>query len=764
MKKLIIAEKPSLARSIMHALSTQGEHFSGRDNGEYDESENYFIAAQFGHLLELKMSEEYPGREDMGGWKIENLPFFPKKYEYNVRADAKKRFNTIGKLIKRDDVEMIIHCGDPDREGQILVDLVLREHGNKKPVIRPQLKALTDEAIVEAIRSALPNSHYLPVFNEGMTRMCFDWDYGINLSQYATLKTKARPALNVGRVIGAIVTEIYNRDKDIEAFVPEEYFKVVSDIEGGFKLTSKEKFAGTERSKAEEWAKRLQAGDSIVSDIQEKKVTKKPPKLFSLTSLQAAMSKRFGYRPETTLALAQSLYEKGLTSYPRTNTEYIAQAEKELVKATIAKINKKGYLEFKDSKSIFDDSKIDGHSAITVTGKHPSSCDLTEEEMECYKTILYRFMAVFCKEPCVYNKTTVTIDNPLEQFKVSGEVPVQLGWQRFEPKRKSEKQENGKDKSDEEGDEDRTLPRVVVGDRVETDFQAVSAETKPPKHYTVETLGKWMENPFRKEDADDEEDYKAILAGLEIGTVATRASILKKAIDKGYISIKKKAYHIEPRGKFLVESCFALGIDFSAAMTADMGRQLKAVGRGQVKVRDVLNANRTEIKRIIDENRTVSQDSKEYGGEGEYIQKEKTEEDVYAPTGEKISFNRSWGGHRFTDEEVALLFAGERISFKAISSTSGKTYTAMGMLGKRKYKGKGKEFWGFQLDEREFPDSYLGHTFTEEERDILLNGKRGHDKIRVEDFISKKGKRFAATVSFKNGRIELKFDKTRRRG
>ena len=758
-KKLIIAEKPSLMRTIIHALESMGERFSESEDKEYYESPSYVATAQFGHLLELKMSEEYEGREGLS-WNLAYLPFFPQRYEYNIRSDAKKRYSTIGKLLKRGDIDVVIHCGDPDREGQILVDLVLRNLGNKKPVIRPQLKALTDEAILDAFRAAKPNAEYKDVFNEGMTRMCFDWDFGINLSQYATLKTNARPALNVGRVIGAIVTEIYNRDVSIERFVPEEYFKVVSDVDGGFKLTSKLKFLGDKFNEAEDYARKLQAGDSVVSDIQKKRITKKPPKLFSQTSLQAAMSKKFNYKPEQTLDLAQKLYEKGFTSYPRTNTEYIAEDEKENIKGVINKINRDGHLAFRDSKSIFDDSKIDGHSAITVTGKRPSG--LSDAEKNCYLTILYRFMAVFCKDPCLYDKTTVVIDNPLEQFKVSGEVMVQQGWQRFEPPAGKRDKDSDDDKDQ---DESRVLPPVNIGDKVETDFKAVSAETKPPKHYTVETLGKWMQNPFRKEDSTDEEDYKDyknILAGLEIGTEATRAGILAKAADKGYISLKKKAYHIEPRGRFLVESCKNLGIDFSAQMTADMGRKLKSVGKGEIGIMEVLNANRKEILRVIGENREVKADSKSSGGEGEYVRKEKTEEDVYVPTGEKVSFAKVFSGHSFTLHEIEALLAGEEISFEAVSS-KGKRYTATGRLCKQKYKGR--EFWGFKLNEREFPDEYLGHRFThrftDEEKAVLLKkGKKADRTITVSDLKSNRtGKTFSALLSWnsKHSKIEVKF-------
>lgn len=767
MKRLIIAEKPSLARSIMRALEKTGENFSSREDNEYFESEHYFCTAQFGHLLELKMPEEYEGRADLGSWRLENLPFYPKKYEYKIRQDAKKRFDTIGKLLKRSDVGSVYHAGDPAREGEILINLVLREHGNTKPVMRPWWKATTEEALLDAFQNAKPDKAYVNVFNEGMTRLCYDWDYGINLSQYATIKTGARPALNVGRVIGAIVNEIYNRDIEIENFEPEEYFKVVSDIEGGFKLVSRERFEGDGRKeRATEWAARLQGEDSVVTNIEEKKVTKQPPKLFSQTDLQSAMSKRFNYSPEKTLQLSQSLYEKGLTTYPRTNTEYLAEDEKDDVRRIIDKINAKGLLEFKDKKSIFDNSKIEDHSAIIVTGKHPSSSGLSEEEMNCYKVILYRFMAVFAKDPCIYNKTVVTIDNPHEQFKVTGEVLVQEGWQKFEPKKKNAEKEGT---TPEDEDDERTLPKVSVGDIVETDFRAVAAMTKPPAHYSVTTLNSWMKNPFKKEDSTDEEDYKNILAGLQVGTEATRAPTVAKAISKGYISLRKKAYYIEPRGKFLVESCRALGIDFSAKMTADMGRKLKAVGRGNMGVMAVLNEGRAEVSRIISEDRDVGQDSASSGGMGDYVPKEKTEPGVYLPTGETISFSKTWGDHTFTEDEIKRLLAGKEISFEAVSS-KGNPYTATGSLAKLQYRQKqGRkvvrswEAWGFALNEREFPESWGGHTFTEYEKAILLqNCKKDERMIFVEDLWSeKKNKTYSAHLVWNKNkrRIEPVFKK-----
>jgi hypothetical protein len=173
---------------------------------------------------------------------------------------------------------------------------------------------------------------------------------------------------------------------------------------------------------------------------------------------------------------------------------------------------------------------------------------------------------------------------------------------------------------------------------------------------------------------------------------------------------------------------------------------------------EVLNTNRKEVSRVIHEDRNVKRDSKSFGGEGEYVKKEKTEAQIYAPTGKEISFSKMWGSHTFTELEIATLLAGEPITFTMKSAKSKKDVEITGRLAEQKYKGK--KFWGFKMDERELSDSFLGHTFTAEERDILLNGKRGHDKITVDDLWSqKKQKRFSAVLQYKDGQIKMKFPK-----
>lgn len=604
--KLVIAEKPSLARAICDALKTQGETFTTCEGNEYYKSQNYYVVAQFGHLLELIMPEEYP--ENKG--KRAPLPYFPDVYKFKVKGSCEKRYETIEKLVKQNDVTEIIHCGDADREGQLLVDLVLERIGNTKPVTRPQFKALTSAAIIAAFKKRANNNAFSSVRDEGMARMLFDFDYGINLSNYATKKSYAKPALNVGRVKGAIMSEIYDREMTIRNFKPEKYYKAASDNEG-IKLISKKKFSICDE--AEQYAKKLQVGPSIIKDIETTPITKRRPKLLSQTKLQSIMNKKFGYSPDKTLQLAQSLYEKKLTTYPRTNTEYMTEDEKAMVEAILKRVNPDGRLEFRDDKTIFDTSKVDGHSAIIITANRPQN--LNEEEMNCYMVIFNRFRAAFCKEPCVYNKTTVIIDNPTEQFKINGETMVTPGWQTFEPPaslNKNKGKDDAEEKEDSEEDANQTLPPLEIGQKLNTDFKSIEKTTTPPPRYTVSTFGAWMENPFRKdsqkdnnaldgeeENLNDEDDYKMILAGLEIGTEATRAGILKTLQDKQYLSLKKSSYKIEPKGEFLVETCRALGIDMSKETTAAMGKTIKDVGKGHISLAKALDKEHKDIAEVI---------------------------------------------------------------------------------------------------------------------------------------------------------------------
>jgi DNA topoisomerase-3 len=605
MKKCIICEKPSLAANVCKALAMMGEKVTRKDG--YSESNNFYVVPAFGHLFGLYDIEEYSGKE-ASKWSLEQLPFFPRQYQFALKKDSKtkkvdsgvkKQFLLIKKLIQDKQTEAVIHCGDSDREGEIIVRIILDEAGNKKPVYRLWLPDQVEKTIINALSSMELDSIYDNLAREGYARTFIDWNYGINLTRYATLKSNT--LLKVGRVVSAIVKTIYDRDKEIENFIPEKYLAIISKaVTNGeeIELTSKQQFKPYEIQSAREMCQEFNSMGAVVTDIKTERKVVGSPKLFSQSGLQNVLSKRFKYSPDKTLSLVQALYERGYVSYPRTPTEYLATAEKGKVKSILEAIQAKGRkVVFKDKKSIFDDSKIESHSAITPTIKIPTEHDFKSvDEKNCYETIYNRFCAVFYEEDCVIDQTIMTISiGDKEQFTLKGNVSISKGWKKIEPSNETEK----------------TLPKLNQNDKVIIDFKPVEKQTQPKKHYTVETLNNYLKNPYKEEskqaDENDEDDYKALFDGLEIGTEATRPSIIAGAIKSEYIALEKTNYVILPKGKYYVECLDKLGIDMSKEKTVFLGKALKDVYKGNMTIEESLSVVNAEISRIVNSQVQIEQ-------------------------------------------------------------------------------------------------------------------------------------------------------------
>ncbi|MDU5100787.1 MAG: DNA topoisomerase, partial [Peptoniphilus grossensis] len=281
----------------------------------------------------------------------------------------------------------------------------------------------------------------------------------------------------VGRVLVPIVKAVYDRDMSIKNFIPETYYQVesVEKTNGEvIKLSIKElTFNKNELNKAKSFAYELNAYEGKVLDKETKRVKKQPSKLFSLSKLQSLLSKKYKMTFKDSLDLIQKLYEQGFITYPRTNTEYLAEAEKGKVKSIIEKLNAEGYdLEFKDKKSIFDDSKIESHSAIIPTVKIPREDELNGKILDVYNTIKNRFISNFLVEETLLDRTIIKIEVGDLEFSLKGDVIVQKGFLEYEPMKKEED----------------TLPNLNIGDKVNTDFKAVEKVTKAPAKMTTEML------------------------------------------------------------------------------------------------------------------------------------------------------------------------------------------------------------------------------------------------------------------------------------
>ncbi|MFZ2539109.1 MAG: DNA topoisomerase [Oscillospiraceae bacterium] len=348
-----------------------------------------------------------------------------------------------------------------------------------------------------------------------------------------------------------------------------------------------------------ELAKTLNDSGAAVTNLETKTVKKSPGKLFSLSKLQNYLSKKFKMTMVDSLATIQKLYEQGYVTYPRTNTEYLATGEKDKVQSIILALSTaENVLVFKDKKTIFDDSKIESHSAIIPTVKVPGDGVVKASELDVYNTIKNRFMANFYEEETLISRTIMDLKCGDETFSIKGDVIEQLGYLKVEPTVQSEK-----------SDDEQSLPKLNVGDKVNVDFKPVAKQTKPPVKLNIETLSNFLKNPFKKDDIENEdEDYKAMLEGVEIGTEATRTNIIENAKKNLYISEKDTSFSIEPLGIYLIETLDKLHIDLYKDKTVQFSKQLKAVYNSASTTQDVVSMITDELNNIISSNADTSLD------------------------------------------------------------------------------------------------------------------------------------------------------------
>lgn len=596
---LIIAEKPSLARNIVAGIGEMKKYSS------YFEGCGYIVSWAYGHLFSLCDIEDYQENKNPK-WRLDNIPCFPKQFKFklkNTDEGIKKQFEQIKMLCNRKDVDKIVNAGDADREGEIIIRLCVNNALNEpKPFYRLWLPDQTPETVKKALSEMKDENNYNNLANEGFARTYIDWLYGVNLTRYATLKTGT--LLRVGRVIVPIVKAIYDRDMQIRNFIPDIYYGISSKEETNgeiVELNSKEKFNKNEKQKAIELCKIYNNLEAIVKDKKQKKDTLSPGKLYSLSKLQNVLGKKYKMSMDKSLSIVQKLYEEGYLTYPRTNSEYLATAEMDKFKQIINNIKQMGYpVEFKNKKTIFDDSKIESHSALTPTYKIPKKGVLKDDDLKVYLTVFKRFIAVFCSEEAIINKCEISVAlGNKETFTLKGSVILEPGWTKY----------------DDYTTKDKILPNLNIGDKVNINFKEIEKQTSAPKHYTIETLNNYLKNPFKDEKASDDDDtmdYKAIFEGLELGTEATRTGIIDNAKKSSYIELKKDTYYILPKGEYLIESLKTMNISMDKYKTSELGKALKKVYHEEIKIEDAVELACKEISEIF-ENKNSVEDNGFYG-------------------------------------------------------------------------------------------------------------------------------------------------------
>lgn len=589
--RLILAEKPSVAKNIADALKIKTK----KDG--YFEGDNYVITWAFGHLVELYDAKDYD--EKMRSWKMDNFPFIPSEFKYKVKSSprnraqtdggAAKQLKTIHSLMRRSDVEAIISACDYDREGQLIADSIIYR-GGKKPkaeVYRLLLNEWTQNEVLQGLENLKPNAAMQPLRDAGVSRQWADWVIGINLTSVATLKYQQgkSKALNIGRVLLPTLKIIYDRDQEIKNFKPEDYFKLTAtfqaadnqEYEGIYTEDKEDKFKKKELLEPIDEA--IQNKQAVVTDKRVEKKKEFPPFLFNLSNLQGFITNKYkGWTSDKVLKVAQSLYEKKLITYPRTSSmaleESLVGKTAHVLKVHSEELPYKDEIKFMKTKRVFNNAKVESHSAIIPTYMKPKR--LSADEGIVYTAIKNRFIMQYM--PIAEYEETKLITKILEAelsgvFHSKGKVQLVEGWKKVEKIQSK----------------DALLPAVSKEEMVNVkDSEVTSHVTKPPKHHTERTLLRVMETCGKSYKEDESEELLgSILTGFSIGTAATRAETIKKLKDVGYITTESKHLLCTELGNRLVET-FPVKNLFDLEFTGRLEKGLSDIQKGKASKQEFL--------------------------------------------------------------------------------------------------------------------------------------------------------------------------------
>lgn len=591
-----IAEKPSVAKDIARII---GAHSS--KNG-YMEGNGYQVTWTFGHLCCLKEPNDYC--DNWKHWSLAALPMLPPRFGIKLIDDEgiKRQFAIIEQLMQHAD--SIINCGDAGQEGELIQRWVMQKAQAKCPVKRLWISSMTDEAIREGFNKLKEQSAYEPLYLAGLSRAIGDWILGMNATRLYTLKYgKNRQVLSIGRVQTPTLALIVNRQKEIDNFKPETYWVLATIYRDTTFTATKGRFDKKEEGEAA--FKTIEGEPFTVTDVQKKKGTEAPPKLYDLTSLQVDCNKKFGYSAEMTLNLIQSLYEKKYTTYPRVDTQYLSDdiypkcpqtmnglyQTKIQSKTVYAELIKPlGGKALKKSKKVFDSSKVTDHHAIIPTGVPPIGLSNMEENV--FDLIARRFIAVFYDD-CKFATTTVLGKVKEIEFKVSGKEILEPGWRDVYAKNQNEDD----DADEKTTDEERTLPTFVKGESGEHIPTLTEKQTTPPKHYTEATLLRAMETAGK---FVNDEELRAALKENGIGRPSSRASIIETLFKRKYIQRNRKRIVATPLGIQLID-IIKEKLLTSSELTGIWEKKLRDIEHQKYDAAQFVNELKIQINQIVND-------------------------------------------------------------------------------------------------------------------------------------------------------------------
>ena len=616
-KALIITEKPSVAQEFAKILKV-----SGRQNG-YLENESYVITWCVGHLVEMVYPEEYDSKYKK--WKLEDLPFLPKDYKYGVIKSVSGQYDVVHKMLHREDIDTVYWAGDAGKEGQTIEENIRNFGGVREGMqeLRVWIDSQTEEEILRGIKEAKPMREYANLGKSGIMRTIEDYAMGINFSRAMSVKygnllndaagTKSYTAIAVGRVMTCVLGMVVIKEREIRNFIETPFYRIVgkftdAEIEAEWKTTEESAyyaspllykengFAKEEDAKA--FLESLAGKEARVSSVEKGISKKKAPLLFNLAELQAECAKRFKISPDETLQIAQDLYEKKLTTYPRTDARVLSSAVAKEISKNVSRL--KGYepvSQFVNAimqsgtyrgigrSAYTDDSKITDHYAIIPTGQLTELNSVNGLHRQVYDLIVRRFLSIFYP-PAEYQTVKFIANIEKESFFAGGKILKSPGYLCVLGKEAAEeKDEDGGEK--EEGTNAKTL-LAMIEKLSENDVVPVKGmdikegKTSPPKRYTSGSMVLAMENAGQ---LIEDEELRAQIKGSGIGTSATRAEIIKKLVRVGYLNLNRKSQVLTPTmlGEMIFETVSMTVPELlNPKMTASWEKGLDGITRGTV--------------------------------------------------------------------------------------------------------------------------------------------------------------------------------------
>jgi len=563
--RLVIAEKPSVAQSIAAVLGV-----TSRKDG-YLEGPDDIVSWCIGHLVELSPADQYDER--YGKWRFEDLPILPDPWKYQVSKEKSKQFKTLKSLMADPKITEIVCATDAGREGELIFRLVYQHAGCQKPVKRLWISSMEDRAISEGFAKLKPSKEYDLIYQSALCRAQADWLVGINGTRLFSVLY--RQTLNVGRVMSPTLAMIVDRGSAIENFRSEPFYTVVLKLDGFEAISDKLK----NKAESEKLKSLCQGSPANVKEIRTQEKTEKPPKLYDLTTLQREANRLLGFAAQQTLDYAQSLYEKKLITYPRTDSRYLtadmAESTADVLKFALSLLPLDVAGAYRaDIKQLIDDSKVSDHHAIIPTsalGNTPLE-NLPKGEQDLLILLAVRLIAA-AGESHQIAETTVTVDCSGLSFTAKGKTILRFGWKTIDDYYRSTITTQKAEKKTEI-----PLPKLEKNQRFDQAIVRLDeGKTTPPKPFTEDTLLSAMENAGL-EDLPEDAERKGL------GTPATRAGILEKLIKTELVERRgdKKLKTLQPNHKGIALATILPEQIKSPQMTAEWEEKLKRIEKGQL--------------------------------------------------------------------------------------------------------------------------------------------------------------------------------------